>query len=622
MSLFNELKRRNIFKVAVAYLALGWVVVQITDIVVPALNLPDMLNAVVVYIGIVGFPFALFFAWAFEMTPDGVRKTADVDEDASITHSTGQNLNYAIIGLLSIAVVFLLFNQGEEPTAENELTKSIAVLPFVNMSGDENNVYFSDGLSEELLNVLVKIPDLKVAGRTSSFAYRGQNLDLRTIGQTLGVNHLLEGSVRKQGNQVRITAQLVRADDGFHIWSETYDRELSDIFIVQEQIANAIVTNMALSMDISDTSTLITSRTENMEAYELYLEAKALVTQRTMPNVIRAIMLLNQATELDQNYAAAWAMLAQAHALTPYYPGIESTLMAMHLGEEAARRALILDENSSFAHAALGDIEKDKFHWAEAEEHYLRALNLNPQNAEANEQLGQLYYRLGYLSKAAPYASKARQLEPASNIYTIVDKMVKYFLHRRKEKLDEFIDAEIQSEYDYSNAASRFSAGLKIDSVIDSQKYLTMSFGTNNVRDTEFYNEQLIASLNDPKSLNDYLRNTYNILQTRPQDLNADNRFAGVVFALLATKNGDYDLALDFIEMEQGLTIENRNNDNLLWLWASVHDSIQNHPRLKQIRRNYGLVDHWKKNGWPDFCQPVGDDDFECGWVQTEQGGK
>ncbi|MEE8294596.1 MAG: hypothetical protein V3R64_02690, partial [Sphingomonadales bacterium] len=231
---FNELKRRNVVRVAIAYAVVSWVALQLVDVLDEILSLPEGFGKAVLIILLIGLPIVLVFSWAYEVTPEGVMKTAEVDASKSITHGTGQKINKLIIGGLVLAVAFLLVDKffisgnGVEQAETGEA--SIAVLPFVNMSDDAANAYFADGLSEELLNVLAKVPDLKVAGRTSSFQFKGDNLDLVEIGKTLGVDHILEGSVRKQGNRVRITAQLIRASDGFHMWSETYDRDLEDIF--------------------------------------------------------------------------------------------------------------------------------------------------------------------------------------------------------------------------------------------------------------------------------------------------------------------------------------------------------------------------------------------------------
>ena len=260
MGLFDELKRRNVFRVGIAYLVLGWVVLQAADVIFPILQFPDWTISFVAVLAILGFPLALFFAWAFELTPEGLKRDHEVDRSESIAHVTGRKLDFAIIGLLVVALGFVVWDSylsepGEVVVTETPAetvettpvedaptaTASIAVLPFVNMSADKDQEYFSDGISEELLNLLARVPGLKVAGRTSSFAFRGKDTDLREIGAALNVSTLLEGSVRKSGNTLRITAQLINVADGFHLWSDSYDRELTDVFAIQDEISAAIV---------------------------------------------------------------------------------------------------------------------------------------------------------------------------------------------------------------------------------------------------------------------------------------------------------------------------------------------------------------------------------------------
>lgn len=612
MNYLAELKRRNIFKVAVAYLALGWVVVQITDVAVPALNLSPALNGIVFYLGIVGFPFALFFAWAFELTPDGVKKTTEVDVEESIRTTTGQKLNFIIIGLLAIAVIFLMYDKNNDELVLVQNTNSIAVLPFVNMSGDADNEYFSDGLSEEILNVLVKLPNLKVAGRTSSFAFKGENNDLRKIGEALGVDHLLEGSVRKQDNRVRITAQLIRSEDGFHLWSETFNRELKDIFIVQEEIANAIGSALALKMDLSLTPTLI-SRTTNMEAFDLYLEGKSLVSKRGVKNISRALTLLNNATKLDENYAAAWGMLAQAHSLAHYSKEIETSLEGMFLGEEAARKALRLDPSSSHAHGALGDILKDKFQWQEAEEHYLLALQSDPENIESNGQYGQFLMRTGKFRDALPYVEKARVLAPDGPVYYLVEAMVRYYLNQKEQALSLFDKGvEIGQGVSRYPPGTRFMYGFERDSLETSKKYLRLLMEHNETSDLSFFNENLIDKMGNDPAMNIYLNEVFQYLKANPEELNSENAIASMVYALLAAKAGNYSLTLDFLEMESNLSIQYMDHDMLGTTWNDIFSPIYNDPRFNQIRRKYGLVEYWRNSGWPDRCHPVGNDDFEC----------
>ncbi len=283
MSLFNELKRRNVFKVTAVYLIVGWLLLQVSDTLAPALHLPEWVHSAVAFILILGLPIAVVFAWAFELTPEGLKKERDVDRGESITHVTGRKIDFLIIGLLTVAVVYFSIDKfvtppvrdaGQVAAPSGEATDSdvsIAVLPFVNMSDDPGNEYFSDGLSEELLNALVRLGGLKVTGRTSSFAFKNRNTDLREIGRLLNVANVLEGSVRKYENRVRITAQLINTDDGYHLWSETFDRELDDIFAIQAEIAGHVTSALKVALLGSSADQILAGTARNAEAYEEYL---------------------------------------------------------------------------------------------------------------------------------------------------------------------------------------------------------------------------------------------------------------------------------------------------------------------------------------------------------------
>jgi TolB-like protein len=431
VSLFEELKRRNVFRVGIAYAVSAWVLLQVVDLVLENIAAPPWVMQIFMLGLAIGFPIALIFAWAFEMTPEGVKFEKDVDRSQSITAETGQKMNRNIIIALVIAVALLLVDkftpdtatqspaavepieQVESPVPETEPSeKSIAVLPFVDMSPESDQAYFADGISEEILNVLVKTHSLKVAGRTSSFQFRGRNEDLRIIGQQLGVEHILEGSIRKANNRVRITAQLVKADDGFHLWSETYDRDLTDIFAIQDEIARAITDALAIELDLAEgEKSLASASTGNMEAYDRYLEARGLIARRL--NFPRAIDLLNEATELDPDFAAGWAANAQAHSLSVYYRNVDLVEFKDN-AESMANKALEIDPGLSSAHSVLGDVYRDRHEWLKAMKSYQRALALNPDDTEANEQYAQMLWRVSYFEEALKYSSRAIELDPLS----------------------------------------------------------------------------------------------------------------------------------------------------------------------------------------------------------------
>jgi adenylate cyclase len=618
MNLFNELKRRNVFKVAIAYLMLSWLILQMVNVLSPILMLPDLFARIVFMGLIVIFPITIVVTWAFELTPEGIKKTSTVTEEDSIRHSTGQKLNHAIIGFLVLVIGFqlwLIVDNSDTTSNDQPLqaSKSIAVLPFVDMSESGNQEYFSDGLSEELLNVLAKIPDLKVSGRTSSFAYKGKNQDIRMIGQALNVNTVLEGSVRKQGNKVRITAQLIRSEDGFHIWSETYDRELSDIFVVQEEIANSIVSNMAISMDIALTHNLISTKTENMAAYDAYLEGRMLISKRTSKSINQAIKLLNDAVLKEENYAPLWGTLAQAYTLGYYYSSTGSTLDGIYLGEMAARKALQIDPTSSSGHGALGDILKDQLHWELAENQYILALEYEPKNVEVLEQYGQLLLRTGNLNKAINYLSMARELDPLGPNYNAVEGIARYGLGER-ERGTELLDISVKLSQNASHyiPGSRLILGLDIDTVNNSQRFLSMMLDHNNSGEIQFFNPQLVSLMADNEKLDQYLNVILSHLEKNPEDLNKENPFAGIIYAALAAKINNYDVAHSFLEIEERNSLNYKNNDVLLYYWSRIFVPMRNMPRMKQLYINYGLVDYWNKNGWPANCRTIGDNDFEC----------
>ena len=316
----KELTRRNVAKVALVYIIAGWLTMQVVDVMFPALQLPEWLVSAVAAFVIIGFPFAVIFAWAFEMTPEGIKREKDVDRSESITPQTGQKLNHAALVILAIAVGFLLIDKfvmpaGTEPTSPEtvvtEVKPSIAVLPFVNMSDDQGNEYFSDGLSEELLNLLAKIPQLHVAGRTSSFKFKGTNEDLRIIGEALNVAHVLEGSVRKSGARLRITAQLIDTENGYHLWSENYDRELTDIFAIQDEIASRVVEALKAHLLGAEVATA-TQGTTNVEAYNQFLRGNYFIDNTSADNLVKARSAFEGAIRIDPDFARAYAGLAVA----------------------------------------------------------------------------------------------------------------------------------------------------------------------------------------------------------------------------------------------------------------------------------------------------------------------
>ncbi|MDH4073876.1 MAG: hypothetical protein OEV41_12315, partial [Gammaproteobacteria bacterium] len=391
MSFFAELKRRNVFRVGIAYGVTAWVLLQITDVVSPLLDLPDWAPKLIFMILTIGLLPALIFAWAYELTPEGLKLEKEVDRDKSITTDTGRKLNFIITGVLAVAVALLLLDRFLAGPPEVTVTrggKSIAVLPFVNMSSDSEQEFFSDGITEEILNSLAAVKELKVAGRTSSFAFKGQNDDLRKIGDTLGVDHILEGSVRKAAAQVRITAQLIQVDDGFHLWSATYDRELTDVFTIQEEIATEILKALRATLLEEEVEAFEAQRTEP-EVYDLYLLAKQRLYGRTQQTIQSAVTLLDQAIEKDEAYAPAWAQRGIATLfLSDRSYGTIPEAEAQRQGKRFIDRALELDPSLAEGWAGLGLYHANRpSEYEAAVEALTKALDLNPNLIDASNWL-------------------------------------------------------------------------------------------------------------------------------------------------------------------------------------------------------------------------------------------
>jgi len=429
VNFFEELKRRNVIRVGVAYLLLAWVVIQVTDTVGPALHLPDWTLTFVIWVGIIGLPFALFFAWAFELTPEGLKREEDVDRSNSVTKSTGRRINAVVVGLLLVAVVLLLadkfaFEDGEqaesvattrEETAESGAAyDSIGVLPFVNMSDDPSQEYFSDGIAEELLNALAKLKDLQVAARTSSFAFKGQNQDIMEIGRKLNVDTMLEGSVRKSGSKLRITAQLIDVADGYHLWSETYDRQLTDIFEIQDEITAAIVDALLPHFETGESQSVAHTEVTNMSAYDAYLQGRHAMRERGDASVRKALRLFRAATEADPEFAPAWAARAMAVVMLRedhFREGIpreESHLLARN----SIDRALAIDPMLAEAYVAEGVLLADDYEYEAALQSLEKALEINPNLAEAWVWRARLLERFGRIQEAQEDIKRALDLDP------------------------------------------------------------------------------------------------------------------------------------------------------------------------------------------------------------------
>jgi TolB-like protein/Flp pilus assembly protein TadD len=398
---FSELKRRNVIRSTIFYVGAVWALAQGISQLGPSLGAPEWATRWFLIAAGIGIPFWIAFAWFYEFTPEGLKRESEIDPAKSITHHTGRKLDFAIIGVLTVAVVLLLTDRFvlrrgiNETTTEPISERSIAVLPFVDMSQAKDEEFFSDGISEELLNVLSKVPQLQVAARTSSFSFKGKQIEILEIARKLHVANVLEGSVRKSGDQLRITAQLIRATEGYHLWSETYDRKLDDIFKIQDEIASEVVKHLKVTL----LGAKPTVRETDPKAYALYLQARQLVRQRTPEALTQSNALFRQVLEIDPRYAPAWHGLGTnfiGEASLGLLPSSEGDAC----GREAYEKALAIDPNYALAHSGLGWIANNNNDLVKAAKHYERAFALDPSNLNVLSNIALFLKYLGRLQEA------------------------------------------------------------------------------------------------------------------------------------------------------------------------------------------------------------------------------
>ena len=337
---FEELKRRNVYKVATAYVVTAWLIIQVVNTIGPNLNFPDSVPALITRILIVGFPIALILAWLYELTPEGFKRTEGVQEDTSDNRKAGKKLNRVIIVSLALIVTLMLverlFFRGNLIYMDQQLA-SIAVLPFANMSANEENEFFADGLAEQILDELAQLSGLQVTARTSSFKFKDQNEDVRKIAEQLTVNYILEGSVRfdEKNNRIKITTQLINANNGYHLWSETYEDDFDEIFAIQEDVSRKVASELRVKLLPQENNMLTSKMTENTEAYKLYIESRQYSMKRNDDDLVKAIELLKRALELDPNFAEAHAELSFLYGQQFFYGNLgkdeRDELMKLHM---------------------------------------------------------------------------------------------------------------------------------------------------------------------------------------------------------------------------------------------------------------------------------------------------
>ena len=619
MSLFNELKRRNVLRVGIAYVVAAWLLLQVIDFALDIIGAPNWIMQVLVLLGAVGLPAVLIFAWVFEMTPEGIKRESEIQSDESVTAHTARKLDKMTMAMLVAVVVLVIADRflpdsGEtsQPVAQDvsapaiesvaeetpaPTIPSLAVLPFANMSADPDNEYFSDGISEELLNLLVQVDGLRVPSRTSSFAFKGMNMDIKEIARKLAVEHILEGSVRKAGNQVRITAQLIDVSTDTHLWSNTYDRELENIFAIQDEISREIVHELKIALDTSGLVSRDESRpTDDMQAYQDYLRGRHLFIQRGLPGLKASVAVLQSAVARDPEFADAWAALSQSAATLSGWDETKNAEQSNQIALEAGTRALELDKQSATAFAGLGILSYNLGNWPRALELMEKAANLS-MDSTPTYFYGMILQACGYIAEAQEKLLLAETMDP-------VYPQLQYILGLNALARNELELARVHFQRSIDGGNSNGAFGMY---------YLALIKG--NLDEATAY-------------LDDIRVNTESELGGGyPEGHVDDVRAALKDVSLVENLINEGGNSLDFAILNYfGATTEIVHILTQLWadgdtltvsitlgeLWSPRYSDMRKTPEYKQFLTDIGMVDLWKKRGWPDLCHAVGENDFEC----------
>ncbi|HMH04522.1 MAG TPA: hypothetical protein VK556_10020 [Candidatus Udaeobacter sp.] len=584
MNFFAELKRRNVYKVAVAYAVVAWLLIQAASIFLPAFDVPPWVMKIFIIVIIFGFPVALIFSWAFEITPEGIKLESEIEPNKSIKRRTGRKIVAMTIALAVVAAGLFVYQLVRSkptitPTASAARTeaatappnKSIAVLPFVNLSADKNDEYLSDGMTEELLNMLTRVKSLHVPGRSSSFAFKGKNEEdiFRKVGEQLHVNAVLEGSVRKVGDKLRITAQLINVADGFHLWSETYDRDMKDILAVQSDVARRVVEALQVQLGVEEARALTKKPTENPEAHRLYLLGRYHFAKFTRAGWTNAIRSFEQALQIDPNFALAYCGLADTYGWAggQIMAGKEAWAKEMEL----AQRAVALDPNLAEAHLSMGTALFSVLGPYASEKELDRAVELNPNLPLIYDQYGWTFSEMGRFNEAIAAEKKALELDPLS---TFLNTDLAFFLYwaRRYEEATAQIRKTL--ELDPNNAFAHsilgwclIGKGSKAEARTEFQKATTLD-------DLPWYVSSLAyacAVSGDRAKAEQILRELEQLAKQRY--VSPANR-ASVYLGL-----GENEKALDWLEKAY------EDRDPIFW-WINgdqLYDSVRNEPRFQAL---------------------------------------
>lgn len=571
---FKELKRRNVIKATVAYLVVAWVLLQVISLLLPIFNAPDWVLRIITLMLAIGLPIWIIISWVYNITPEGFEKTSENSGDEWSSQATNKRLNAFLITSLSIAVIVLTLKvTGVFSSASND-NKAIAVLPFVNMSNDAEQEYFSDGISEEIINMLAQVPNLKVMGRTSSFAFKGKNMDLKRIGEQLKVGYLLEGSVRRSGNILGITAQLINVADGTHLYSEKFDREFEDVFDIQDEISVQILNAIKIKLLGQAEEAVLKKYTDNTAAYDLYLKGRFHLNKFTPEGFIKAIEFYDKAIALDSTYAIAYAEKGFSYMNLGYFRWLPPEEV-LPLAFEATNKALELDDNIAESHLTYG---RWKFHheWnvRDAKSSFEKALAINPNSPQAHIQLGFCLIFLNRFEEAREHADIAEKLDPLSILNLWYLSSIYYFTkdyQRDLEIANKIIDLEGQG---FDIAAEAYLGLKKYEEALA----LANTMDSINPGAGGWIQSEVFAKQGDNSKAFEEIE----LLKTRDEIRNA------LRIAELYNVVGDLDNAFKYYT----IAVENREDLGSPWyiIYGLHSDALKGDPRLEPLIEKMNII--------------------------------
>jgi TolB-like protein len=600
---FDELKRRNVLRVGAAYAVVGWFIIEVVDTLAPRMAMPEWVPGFFIIAVLIGFPIVLLLSWAFEMTPEGLKRTVEVDVKDSITSTTGQKINYVIIAALAAVVLFQQFAPSLSVIApfstdtDDAEPIGIAVLPFADLSADGDQEYLGDGVAEEILNVLAGIDGLKVTSRTSAFAFKGQSLSIPEIAAALGASHVVEGSVRKQGSRVRITAQLIEVADDSHLWSEIYDSDVSDIFRLQDEIANKISAALSTRLGLALPTVERETPDWDIAAYELYLRARQMVLGRA--DTAAAIRLLDTALQLEPEFADALAEKGAALALTAYTQAMAGEAEAYATYDEAwlaASHAAELDPGQPLAPAVQGLVRMGQWRFIESRVLLERALSQQNPSDNASLWMAILQSQTGDAEQALATLEAGLASSPtAPNLLRWRDRILAH-LGRWQEVWDHRESASVLDMLDTQRL--RQVAGLKIGEVSVEEFLAWVETALPNMPDEQ-------------KALVDVLAPA--VAQGVVPDVGQQKMIDVLSFRLsgdlLFASGADTSARMAALAER---VLEAPNLNTLTDFWTRGLKDFRTRPETLQLFREIGLPAYWDLYGWPDQCQRIDVNNFAC----------